>query len=200
MTSANPIESFQNVYGVKCVFQYYEKVKVANALDFDEALENFEVLYKMGLTASAPSQLSKFRDVLVGDSKIQTDLSKLKGGVVAKPPKLVVTGLNVQSRNGVSIRWLVQSDILNNVVPRSGVLVCTSGLTGEMQATLRLSGVFTDDESSVKLLELYLKPAPGILGTTKAFTEALKCMNADKEVVRSDNMPLVDVPYEVKEY
>ena len=69
-----------------------------------------------------------------------------------------------------------------------------------MQATLRLSGVFTDDESSVKLVEL-LKTTPGILGTTKAFTEALncKCMNSDKEVVRSDDMPLVDVPYEVKE-
>ena len=76
MTSANPIESFQNVYGVKCVFQYYEKVKVANALDFDEALENFEVLYKMGLTASAPSQSSKFCDVLVDESKIQTAGSK----------------------------------------------------------------------------------------------------------------------------
>ena len=57
-----------------------------------------------------------------------------------------------------------------------------------------MSGVFTDDESSVKLLEL-LKPAPVILGTTKAFTEELKCMNADKEVERSDGMPLMDVPY-----
>ena len=87
MTSANPIESFQNVYGVKCVFQYYEKVKVANALDFDEALENFEVLYKKMLAASAPSQSSKFCDVLVDESKIQTAGSKHKGGVVVKPPQ-----------------------------------------------------------------------------------------------------------------
>ena len=48
------------------------------------------------------------------------------------------------------------------------------------------------------LLEL-IKAAPGSLGATKASTEALKCMNADKEVERSDSMPLVDVPYEVKD-
>ena len=41
--------------------------------------------------------------------------------------------------------------------------------------------------------------APGILGTTKAFNEALKCMNTDEDVERSDAMPLVDVPYEVGE-
>ena len=84
---------------------------------------------------------------------------------------------------------------MNNIVPRAGVLVCTEGSTGEMQATLRMSGVFTDEESSTKLLDL-LKPAPGILGTTKAFDEALNYMNADKDVER---MPLVDVPYEVGE-
>ena len=60
-------------------------------------------------------------------------------------------------------------------------MVCSSGSTGEMQATLRMSGVFTDEESSANLMDL-LKTTPGILGTTEAFTEALKCMNADKEV------------------
>ena len=50
-----------------------------------EALENFEVLYKKGLAKSTPFQLSKYRDVLVGDSKIETALSKLKGGIVVKP-------------------------------------------------------------------------------------------------------------------
>ena len=79
MTSTNPSKSFQGAYDVKCVFQHYEKLKVPDALDFDEALENFdhEVLCKEGLAKSTPSQLSKFRDVLVGDSKIQTGLSKL---------------------------------------------------------------------------------------------------------------------------
>ena len=112
----------------------------------------------------------------------------------------MTTGLTVASQNDLSIRRLVQSDIFNNVGPRSGVMVCTSGSTGEMQATLRMSGVFTDrdDESSAKLLDL-LKNAPGILGTTKAFAEALKCMNANKEVERSDKLPLVDIPYEVEE-
>ena len=64
-----------------------------------------------------------------------------------------------------------------------------------MKATLRMSGVFTDEESSGKLLDL-LKTAPGILCITEAFTEALKCMSADKEVKRSILMPLVDIPYE----
>lgn len=41
-------------------------MKVAYALEFDEALENFDILYKKGLAASTSSQLSKFRDVLVG--------------------------------------------------------------------------------------------------------------------------------------
>ena len=67
-----------------------------------------------------------------------------------------------------------------------------------MQATLRMSGVFTDDESSDILMEL-LKTDPGILGTTEAFTEALKCMNDDKEVKKGIGMPLVDVPYEFVE-
>ena len=48
------------------------------------------------------------------------------------------------------------------------------------------------------LMEL-LKTAPGSLGTTEAFTEALKCMNADKEVQRSIVVPLVDIPYEFVE-
>ena len=91
MTSTNPSKSFQNVYGAKCVFQRYEKLKVEDSLDLDEALESFEVLYKKGLSEKTPCQLSKFRDVLVGDSKIQTALSKVKGGVTCKPPKLVVT-------------------------------------------------------------------------------------------------------------
>ena len=78
------------------------------------------------------------------------------------PPKLVVTGLDVRARNDLSMRRLVHSDILNNDVPRAGVMVCTEGSTGEMQATLRMSGVFTDEESSVKLLDL-LRTAPGIL-------------------------------------
>ena len=67
-----------------------------------------------------------------------------------------------------------------------------------MKATLRMSGVFTDEESSGKLLDL-LKTAPGILCITEAFTEALKCMSADKEVKRSILMPLVDIPYEFEE-
>ena len=67
-----------------------------------------------------------------------------------------------------------------------------------MQATLRMSGVFTDEESSEKLLDL-LRTAPGILGNTDAFNEAIKCMNADKEVKRSLVMPLVDIPYEFAE-
>ena len=93
---------------------------------------------------------------------------------------------------------MVHSDIENNVVPRAGVLVCTSGSTWEMQATLRMSGMFTDEESSVKLLEI-LKPALGNLCNTEAFTEALKCMNADNEVQRSIVMPLIDIPYEFVE-
>ena len=87
---------------------------------------------------------------------------------------------------------------MNNVVPRAGVIVCTEGLTGEMQATFRMSGVFTDEESSDKLLDL-LRTAPGILGNTEAFTEAIKCMSAKKELERNILMPLVDVPYEFVE-
>ena len=162
MTSTNPSKSFQNVFDGKSVFQHYEKLAVENSLTFDEAIESFEVLYKRGLKSSTPSQLSKFRDVLVGDSKIRTALSKLKGGVKCVPPKLVVTGMDVNSRKDLSIRRLVQSDFRNNVVPRAGVLVCTEGSTGEMQATLRMSGVFTDEESSEKLVDL-LRTAPGIL-------------------------------------
>ena len=161
------------------------------SLDFSEAIDSFEVMYKKGLASKTPSQLSKFRDVLVGDSKIRTALSKLKGGVKCNPPKLVVTGLDVRARNDLSIRRLVHSDIMNNVVPRAGVIVCTEGSTGEMQATLRMSGVFTDEESSVKLLDL-LRTAPGILCNTDAFNEAIKCMNAEKEVKQSIVMPLVD--------
>ena len=59
-------------------------------------------MYKKGLSPKTPSQLSKFRDVLVGDSKIRTALSKLKGGVKCVPPKLVVTGLDVRSRQDLS--------------------------------------------------------------------------------------------------
>ena len=53
-------------------------------------------MYNKGLSFKTPSQLSKFRDVLVGDSKIRTVLSKLKGGVTCVPPKLVTTGLHVR--------------------------------------------------------------------------------------------------------
>ena len=117
----------------------------------------------------------------MGDSKICTALSKLNGGVKCNPPKLVVTGLDMRTQQDLSIRWLVHSDIMNNVAPRARVIVCTKGLTGEMQATLRMSRVFTNEESSVKLLDLP-RTAPGILCNTDAFTEAIKCMNADKEV------------------
>ena len=86
--------------------------------------------------------------------------------------------MDVRARNDLAIRRLVHSDIVNNVVPRAGSLVCTSGSTGEMQATLRMPGVFTDEESSVKLLDL-LKTAPGILCNTEAFIEVLKCTNSD---------------------
>ena len=64
-------------------------------------------MYKKGLSAKTPSQLSKFRDVLVGDSKIRTALSKLKGGVTCAPPKLVVTGMDVRARHDLAIRRLV---------------------------------------------------------------------------------------------
>ena len=74
MTSTNPSKSFKNVCDAKSVLQHYAKLKVENSLDFDEALESFEVLYKKGLSEKTPSQLAKFRDVLVGDSKIQTGL------------------------------------------------------------------------------------------------------------------------------
>ena len=70
---------------------------------------------------------------------IRAALIKLKGGVTCVPPKLVATGFDVRARSDLAIRRLVHSDIVNNAVPiaRAGVLVCTSGLTGEMQATLR---------------------------------------------------------------
>ena len=43
--------------------------------------------------------------------------------------------------------------------------------------------------------------APGILCNTdhEAFTEALTCMNADKEVQRSIVVSLIDIPYEFVE-
>ena len=91
MSSTNPSKSFQNVCDAKSVFQHYEKLKVENSLSMSEAIESFEVMYKKGLASKTPSQLSKFRDVLVGDSKIRTALSKLRGGVKCDPPKLVVT-------------------------------------------------------------------------------------------------------------
>ena len=128
MSSTNPSKSFQNVYDAKSIFQHYEKLAVKDSLSYDEAIESFEVLYKKGLASSTPSQLSKFRDVLVGDSKIRTALSKLKGGVNGTPPKLVVTGMDVRARNDLSIRRLVQSVFVNNVIPRSGVIVCTEGI------------------------------------------------------------------------
>ena len=195
MASTNPSKGFKNVCDAERVYQHYDKLKVENPLSLKEAIESFEVLYKKGLAARTPSQLSKFRDVLVGESKIETALSKLKGGVTCDPPSLVVTGMDVRARNDLAIRRLVHSDIENNVVPRAGVMVCVEGSTGEMQATLRMSGVFTDEESSDKLMDL-LRTAPGILCNTEAFTEALKCIDADKEVKRSIGMPLVDIPYE----
>ena len=156
-------------------------MKVADAVhlhvDFDdhEALENFEVLYKKELAKSTPSQLSKFRDGIEGDSKIETALSMLKGVTVVNPPKLVVAGLAVTSRSDISIWRLVHSDIMNNIVPRAGFSVCIEGSTGEMQVTLRMSGVFTDEESSTKLLDM-LKTAPGILGTTRLLTKHLSAL------------------------
>ena len=122
-------------------------------------------------------------------------MSKLKGGVTCDPRSLVLTGLDARARNDLAMRRLVHSDIVNDVVLRAGVMVCAEGSTGEMQATLRMSGVFTDEESSGKLMDL-LRTAPGILCNTVAFTEALKCIDADKEVQRSIVMPLVDIPYE----
>ena len=44
-----------------------------------------------------------------------------------------------------------------------------------------------------------LKTAHGILCDTEAFTKALKCMSADKEVNRTILMPLVNIPYEFEE-
>ena len=136
MTSTNPLKSFQNVCDAKCVFQHYEKLDVANSLSYNEAIESFEVLYKKGLVSKSPSQLSKFRDVLVGDSKIHTALSKLKGGVKCNTPKLVVTGMDVRARQDLAIRRLVHSDIKNNVVPRAGVIVCTEGLCRQERCRL----------------------------------------------------------------
>ena len=100
------------------VIQHYEKSKIADAVDFDEALENFEVLYKKGLAKSTPSRLSNFRDVLEGDSKIETalGLSKLKGGTVVKsksthqsPPKRQQPGFGPLgfAPPRVAIPWLV---------------------------------------------------------------------------------------------
>ena len=176
--------------------QHYEKLKIADAVDFDDALKKFEVLYKQGLAESTPCQLSKLRDELVGNSKIETALSKLEGGTVVKPPKLVVTGLAIAGRSDILIRRLVHSNIVSSIVPRAGVLVCIKGPVDRRDAGY--SEVFIDEESSSKLLDL-LKTAPGILGTAKAFKEALECIGADKEVERSGNMPLLDVPYEVGE-
>ena len=61
------------------------------------------------------------------------------------------------------------------IILRAGVVVCTNGSTGEMRATLRMSRVFTNEEVSVKLLDL-IRTAPSafILGNTEAFNEALK--------------------------
>ena len=92
MASTNPSKSFKNVFDAKRVFQHHEKLEVENSLCLSEAIESFEVMYKKWLAAKTPSQLSKFRDVLVGESKIETALSKLKGGVTCDPPSLVLTG------------------------------------------------------------------------------------------------------------
>ena len=39
MTSTNPSKSFKNVCDAKHVLKHYEKLKVEDSLDFDEALE-----------------------------------------------------------------------------------------------------------------------------------------------------------------
>ena len=79
MASTNPLKSFKNICDAERVYQHYEKLKVENSPSLKEAIESSEVLYKKGLAARTPSQLSKFRDVLVGKlkSKIETALSKL---------------------------------------------------------------------------------------------------------------------------
>ena len=91
--------------------------------------------------------------------------------MVVNTPKLVATSLAVASRNGLPIRRLVQPGIMNNDVPRSMYQ------HAHAQAALGMSGVFAHDGGSAKLLGL-LKTAPGVLGATAAFTEALTYMNA----------------------
>ena len=76
MTSTNPSKSFQNVCDAKRVFQHYDKLKVEDSLDLGEAIESFEVLYKKGLSEKMPSQLAKFRYVLVGDSTIHVQTAQ----------------------------------------------------------------------------------------------------------------------------
>ena len=76
MASTNPSKSFQNVCDAKRVFQHYEKLEVENSPDLSEAIASFEIMYKKGLSAKTPSQLPKIRDVLVGESKIRTALSR----------------------------------------------------------------------------------------------------------------------------
>ena len=68
---------------------------------------------------------------------------------------------------------MVRSDIATNAVPRAGVMVCSSGSTGEVQATLRMPRVLTDDESSgilwelLKLLDEGLKAQGGLKAPTR---------------------------------
>ena len=69
MTSTNPSKSFKNVCDAKRVFQHYAKLEVGNPLDLSDAIESFGLMYKKGLSAKTPSQLSKFCDVLVAATR-----------------------------------------------------------------------------------------------------------------------------------
>ena len=64
----DPRKTFKTTFSLESDIQQYEKLKIADAVDFDDALENVEVLYKKGLAIakSTPSQNFRANAIVVG--------------------------------------------------------------------------------------------------------------------------------------
>ena len=106
-------------------------------------------------------------DEINGDSKVESDLGKLKYFENSPVIKVSATGSDLVKRTSL-LKWMVQNVMSRSLVPRTSDSIFSGATLAQLRASLRVAGTFSISEDRTEL-EALLKDAPGVVPSLEVF-------------------------------
>ena len=164
-----------------------------NDMDVEDWTQCAEAMYSKAIPAGSLTILTKLVEEINGDSKVESDLGKLKYFENSPIIKVPVTGSDSVNITSL-LKRMVQNDMSRSLVPRNSDSIFSGATLAQLRASLRVAGTFSISEDRTEL-EALLKDAPGVIPSLEVFG-ALSSLVTWADATRSGTNAFYDIGFE----